>query len=288
MRVRQPDALSEIRPDESDEPIWRIVEVVVRFALVLCLLGCGRLGFGGGGSSGDGGGRMIDAVASDPYSTAVLADGPIAYWRFDETSGTVAHDEVGGLDGTYTGGCTLGAAGALTSPDTAFGLDGATCYVEVGDQLSLGGAPAFTIELWASATTIDQSVRWLVNFDLGSSTNTGYTLALHQAMMGLMFEEDNAGSAVVYASATTPSASSFHHIVVTATSSRQRLYVDGSLATEQTQSGTPPITAGTLVFGHIAKYLDSGTNFFHGTMDELAYYDKELTAAQVAAHYAAR
>ena len=261
----------------------------MRIVLVFGLLGCGRLGFdGSSASSGDGSARMIDAVANDSYSTAVLADEPIAYWRFDEASGTIAHDEVGGHDGTYTGGCTLGVPGALTSPDTAFELDGSTCYVEVGDQLSLGGASAFTIELWANAVTIDGSVRWMLNFDLGSTDNTGYTFAIHKVTMGLMFEEDDAGTASVYVSATTPSASAFHHLAVTATSSRQRIYVDGSLAAEVMQPGTPPVTAGTLVFGHIAKYLDAGTNFFHGVMDELAYYDTELTAAQISAHYAAR
>ena len=37
-----------------------------------------------------------------PYAAAVMADSPYAYWRFNETSGTVAADSSGnGIAGTY-------------------------------------------------------------------------------------------------------------------------------------------------------------------------------------------
>ena len=259
---------------------------LVRILVVVGLLGCGRFGFTSSAAT-DGSATARDAVATDSYSTAVLADHPIAYWRFDEPSGTTAHDEVGGHDGTYNGGCTLGVPGALTSPDAAVAFDGTTCYVDVGDQLSLGGDAAFTIELWANNALIDGSVRWLVSFDVGSGSNTGYDLPLQQPMT-VWFEEDNSGTSLVYIAATAPALGQFHHLAVTATSTRQRIYIDGVLATERTFNATPPVTPGTLVFGHFARYLDAGTNFFTGVMDDLAYYDAELTAGQLAAHVAAR
>lgn len=42
------------------------------------------------------------------YATEVAADSPLLVWHLDETSGTVADDAVGSLDGTYSGAYTLG------------------------------------------------------------------------------------------------------------------------------------------------------------------------------------
>jgi hypothetical protein len=55
------------------------------------------------------------AQAAD-YQDAVLADGPLSYWRLDETSGTVAQDATANdRDGTYTN-ATLGAASPSWAP----------------------------------------------------------------------------------------------------------------------------------------------------------------------------
>ena len=64
------------------------------------------------------------------YAQAVLADDPVAYWRFDETSGVNARDFSGhGHDATYIGGVHLGAGGAIAGDsDTAATFDGATGY----------------------------------------------------------------------------------------------------------------------------------------------------------------
>jgi hypothetical protein len=80
-------------------------------SLLCALLGCGfdfdapfagDVGAGGssgtngsaaGGSGGDGGAGG-GSIAS-AYASVVLQDGPIAYWRFGETSGSVARDETG-------------------------------------------------------------------------------------------------------------------------------------------------------------------------------------------------
>ena len=48
------------------------------------------------------------------YDAAVLADSPVAFWKLDEASGTVAADSSGnGNTGTYQGAVTLGETGPL-------------------------------------------------------------------------------------------------------------------------------------------------------------------------------
>ena len=53
----------------------------------------------------------VSGVASN-YASAIVALGPTAYWRLNETSGTTAYDYIGGYTGTIAGGVTLGQPGA--------------------------------------------------------------------------------------------------------------------------------------------------------------------------------
>jgi hypothetical protein len=73
--------------------------------------GVGSGGDGGGGPGGDdGGGSGADgsssagdgqAPGSSTYRDAVLADGPLAYYRLDESTDNLAKDETGRFNGLY-------------------------------------------------------------------------------------------------------------------------------------------------------------------------------------------
>ena len=93
----------------------------------------------------------VDATTeagSSAYRATVLADSPLAYFRFDDT-GTVAKDETGAHDGTYNGVVTHVAGAIAAEPSSAAVFDGAS-YVDVGDILPFLGAAPFTLEAWAS------------------------------------------------------------------------------------------------------------------------------------------
>src|SRR5262249_53557695 len=84
--------------------------------------------------------------------SAILADGPLGYWRLDETSGTTAFDSSpNGYNGTFFGNVTLGVAGALLPDDhdsaARFGGGGAQADVPFHPEFNLPNG--FTIEAWA-------------------------------------------------------------------------------------------------------------------------------------------
>jgi hypothetical protein len=70
------------------------------------------------------------SASVDSYSQSVLADNPIAYWRFDEAPGstTVADATGHGYSGTLQGGVTLGATGAVSGNSAAQGIVGLGDY----------------------------------------------------------------------------------------------------------------------------------------------------------------
>jgi hypothetical protein len=86
---------------------------------------------------------------SGGYSTAVVGDAPVSYWRLGDTSGTSALDQRGVMSGTYQGGASQNVSGALAGDgNRAVGLNGSTAYVSVPHATALNVADTLTIEAW--------------------------------------------------------------------------------------------------------------------------------------------
>jgi hypothetical protein len=103
----------------------------------------------------------------DAYSTAVLADGPIAYYRLDELAGeTMCDSSASGANGTYRNVSTVlltqGVPGALTGTlDRAVRGNGAVNGVAEGGP-GLTGNHSYTFEGWFRSTGT-KHVQQLVN-----------------------------------------------------------------------------------------------------------------------------
>ena len=133
----------------------RVALLAALVVAVVAVSGCSLVSLDGlsgglGPSDGSTGGSEAGAVAG--YPGQVLADAPLAYWRFDELTGTTAADSSGhGNDATYEGGITLGASGAIAGDgDTAATFDGLTGFVTAGDRFAFAGQTPFSIEAWVS------------------------------------------------------------------------------------------------------------------------------------------
>src|SRR5437868_2508708 len=92
-------------------------------------------------------------LGSANYSTVILNDGPIGYWRLGEAgTATTAVEYTGsGRDGTYTRGVVSGVPGAIVGDsDTAAQFDEFTAWVDVpvipSDPFTLRNS--FTLEAW--------------------------------------------------------------------------------------------------------------------------------------------
>ena len=107
-------------------------------------------------------------ASATPYSLAVIADNPVSYWRFEETGGTTAVDEMGANNGTFIGAPQMNLDGPPSPPyggmsgDRSISLYGCpdvistACpdgqYVDVGSSqdIQLDGTD-FTIEAWVKS-----------------------------------------------------------------------------------------------------------------------------------------
>lgn len=231
-----------------------------------------------GGDANAGGDAGTDA---SPYRTAVLADGPIAYWPLDEAPGEiVAHEIVGGKNASFSGTVGFGAAGI-----SGTGMEKTTenQVLEVGDYFDFAGKTAFTLEAWARPTLKND---YQAVFRKRAAGANGGLITYFRASDPLnpgfkMSQETTGASGRAVSVDVDPSfANAYHHVVVTydpasTTSARVLLYVDG-VRTSGSDDDLPAVdTAQVFWIGY----------GYTGFLDELAIYAKALDAERVLAHF---
>jgi signal peptidase I len=250
--------------------------------------------------------RTVDAGNSwavttrllQPYNAAVLSDSPYFSYLTDESGGPVAADASGTtVLGTYQGPISHRQPNGLPrNPGFAvkFGGDEAS-LVSGGDAVS--DPTTFSLELWfkTASTTGGKLMGFENSQDSSSNRSDRHVLMLPN---GRLSYGEWKGKASVLATPMAYNDSAWHHLVVTtrpsdgkAKEGQSAVYVDGvSVVSGPTTptasySGWWRVGFGSLTTGK-PGYPD--TVDFAGSIDNVAVYSTELSAARVAAHYAAR
>lgn len=226
------------------------------------------------------------------YQQAVLANSPVIYYRFSETSGTSAAN-LGSATGagTYTGGFTLGTPGAVAceSTSSAVTLNGSTGHV-VRPNGTTASTNTFTEEAWFRTTTGGGKIAGWGNSR--NSASTTYDRQLYLSNTGTLYFGVNPSTKSVISSPGTYLDGLWHHVAATLGTNGMRLYVDGV----EVAANAAVTTAGTAYAGYWRTGYDTVTGWtgaptnpwFTGDLDEVAFYASTLTAAQIATHYAER
>lgn len=233
------------------------------------------------------------------YEADILSDKPIAYYRFEEPSGTSVATNLGSTGGNgayYTGNeASPGAGGTPSSasgdpgprPPLFAGFDasnhaatfnGASRWVDTKNQF-LQNLAAFTLEYWVAPTNrssfpgrvgiVGQNDAVEYGFidpntiqiwtPAGGSLNTAYSFADGQ----------------------------WHHIATIADGTSLKTYYDGALVGT---SGNTTTDYGASAYNvHIGGggVFDPADNWFLGKIDEVAIFDRAIPAVRVAQHYLA-
>ncbi|MEV0228095.1 RHS repeat-associated core domain-containing protein [Nonomuraea sp. NPDC050786] len=207
------------------------------------------------------------------YRSTVLDSDPMGYWRFGETTGRPAKDLGWIGNASYNNDIALSQPGALAgTPDTAVGIPASsTGAIGLPSGIIPRAGAWASIETWfktgASGTIMTvQGDYSYINFPMLQVTADGKLAAGYDAASRIVT------TAVVKNDA-------WHHAVLTAEGDRQTLYVDGVAV--GTFSGAIRNTS-----SYYAQYMTLGG--ISATVDELAVYDRPLSSAEVARHYAAR
>jgi hypothetical protein len=263
---------------------------VKRLAIAVLLGACGRLAFDPLGDPLDGAAGG-DAIASTRYRDAVLGDAPIAYYRFDETGGMVASDHSGhGNDATYSAvddTVVYSSPGALAGdPDRAVTLSGdgtGTGTAEALVRMPMTVDPwagDFTVEVWVKPMSVNVAGNSDLIFVWEDYLVDGFRIGWSSNLTARVWNTE-AGGTTTLESARVLVFGAWSHLVVTKLGSSMSIYLQGSLQTSTTFDYTAPPADADNCLGACHGALTDGI------FDELAIYDRALTTAQIATHYAA-
>jgi hypothetical protein len=202
-----------------------------------------------------------------------------------------ANDSVGKIhvnDGELIGGATY-TKGLIGQ---GFQLDGVDGYIRVPDDDSLDIEDEMTVEMWfrrATSSTegplIDKRDWYGCNIGAIISLYWGFQLYYDDPWVFDTYSYEISFSGV-------PSAEVFHHFVGTYEQLdgevRMKTYIDGQLVQTDTRGGDlmNTFTATALAIG-AARDGAEGGGFFHGIIDEVALYNRVLTATEVADRFLA-
>ena len=236
--------------------------------------------------------NSTNTVASLPFftcSAAILSSSPRIYYKLDETGTTTLAEDSSGQDrdGTYQGTTTKGVSRACTRDvGTAVTFNGTSGYVNFGTSLNVP-ATTYSAELWFKTT----STRGGFLSGFGASA-TGGSLTVDRVLY--LTNDGNVVfgvNAVAKNTIISPAAyrdGSWHHVLATAGPAGLRLYVDGAQAA--TSTATAPATSGffRVAFDSLLLWPSApASNYFAGTLDEVAAYTTTLTATDALNHYRA-
>lgn len=237
-----------------------------------------------------------DVVAFDPewvepdgadYAAAVIADDPIAYWRFDRAFDGRVLDQTGNEhDARFVGSAFIDEgmlAQAVRPSDTK-----TAGSVECDAMLRLMVTDVYTVECWARADKVHTgaifSLGDAVLLEFQSANSRGRT----EPSLRYLHREvgPSSGGEDLY---HPYEANRWIHIAAVKTPTDMTLYVDGEpVATAEI---TAPLfdNAPTFALGRLSsKPLGDGwSRPLRGSIDEVAVYRAALSAQQIKIHYEA-
>ena len=222
------------------------------------------------------------------YEEAVVNAAPIAYWRLEETGGTVAMEYMNGYNGAHIDGVTPGVNGPrppdlplMPTDNRAAGYDGESGGTDSGVSL-LSARPAFTVMGWFNPAELPQE------YTVPGSTNISSRVSLfgQNDVAEFGFHGTGAvgcwspGGYVSFDPAGILESNKWYFIACTGDGDQMNLYVDaGRVSAVQNSVADYGSSAFPFRIGY--GVLDASNNFFNGAIDDVAVYDRALSAQEI-------
>ena len=199
-------------------------------------------------------------------------------YSFNESSGTIAHDSVGGANGTLKGGAIFDGSGHVVLNGTS------GTYVSLPGNL-LAGLSNVTLEAWVTNAVSPDNVA-LFSFDDGLQDGVGggyLRYVLHDQSNGRNFLELASGSGNSFVAGNPGLGGQSVHVacVYTATNGMAIIYTNGVLETSLAVS--TPLANVSMNSASLGRSPWSGDPWLAGSIDEFRIYAGAMMPSDFAA-----
>ena len=203
--------------------------------------------------------------------TGIYPEGMVGYWKFDEGSGTTAYDAMGDNDGTIQGATwTTGIVG------NALSFNGSGNRVLLG---FIASTDHVTLEAWVKLPSDPVYDSPIIAKERASGYGGSYNLALQPTRQPRFLINVGVYWDFLY-SPNLIDVNVWYHLAGTYDGSEMKIYVNGEL------KSTLPVV-GSVQEGGKPVYIgnNGGGRYHKGLIDEVAIYNRALTACEVNQHY---
>jgi len=238
-------------------------------------------------------GSVVSANAAVALSNYNIKDGLIEYWKFDDGSGTNATNSATGGKAGEVGGTATWGSGKVGG---ALGFDGGSTFMFVSSYPK--PATAMAASAWvnipaAGPYTIIRSGDGNISvtdgqFEFGiNQDNSGNAILTATVVIGAKI--------VVATSTVGVPVAGWHQVAFTADGAQLRLFIDGQQVASTDYLGSitgssPPAwlsVGATMATDTTATppVVGPTANFLNGSLDELALWNRSLSASEISALY---
>jgi VCBS repeat-containing protein len=201
----------------------------------------------------------VDGVNDAP--TLLVNSNLVAFYDFDEVSGTTAHDQSGGHDGTIDGATYVpGVTG------TALQFDGSGDSVIVSDSPDWNfGTGDFSIQFWVNFSSVPGGSAGgpdavLVGQDEGGGETNKFFISAYTGHLGFHVNSPTLGPQFFADTPFTPVVGEWYSIALTKSGSFYQFYINGEPGGSASQSFALPDADAPLTFGESEGF------YFHGEL----------------------
>lgn len=216
-----------------------------------------------------------DGGTDSYYGISVAARSPKSYWRFGESSGTTAVDEMGGVNLSYLNTFSLGNAGADGVNDsntsvrfTEYGKLYASISSTYYTQAATG---SFVIDAWVKRVDNSTVQKQIFNVITGASTSNFILRVLGSGDGHALscYIRDTTGSQTITVTGGTITQNVWHYVVAVYNNKTLNLYLDGTLVGTGTNTNLNTLFYNTTLINN-SSY--AGSDFY---LDELCFTEHD-------------
>lgn len=224
----------------------------------------------------------LSGTSADGNSEAGLTGTMVAHWKLDETSGTIARDELERLHGTLIGAPTWETSGAIGGALNFSGTP-ATQSIEIPQSARLSSS-AITISAWIKRAAGQPTVNAPIISKVYGAQNS-YSLRLHTTDHTVRFPINTTAGIYTATSVATIPVDTWTHITGSYDPNRPapqlKIYVNGQLSGSATVNAR--IQYGEAINDKLFIGISSAghANRYNGSIDDIRIYNYGLSDDQI-------